>query len=101
MNFEKIDDEHERAKVFGGWLVKTYTDVHHLDNGISAGGEGWDWRVAMAFVPDPDHEWNVCKGIDLGDGNFSGCDSSAGDCPECGKQVYNKTSYAAQSVRIM
>lgn len=26
-----------------------------------------------------------CKGIDLGDGNFSGCDQSAGDCPECGK----------------
>jgi hypothetical protein len=26
-----------------------------------------------------------CEGIDLGDGNFSGCDQSAGDCPECGK----------------
>lgn len=26
-----------------------------------------------------------CKGIDLGDGNFSGCDQSAGDCPSCGK----------------
>lgn len=26
-----------------------------------------------------------CKGIDLGDGNFSGCDQSAGDCPTCGK----------------
>ena len=26
-----------------------------------------------------------CKGIDLGDGNFSGCNASDGDCPECGK----------------
>ena len=26
-----------------------------------------------------------CQGIDLGDGNFSGCDQSAGDCPTCGK----------------
>lgn len=27
----------------------------------------------------------VCRGIELGDGNFSGCDQSAGDCPSCGK----------------
>lgn len=26
-----------------------------------------------------------CKGIEIGDGNFSGCDQSAGDCPTCGK----------------
>lgn len=26
-----------------------------------------------------------CQGIELGDGNFSGCDQSAGDCPTCGK----------------
>ena len=26
-----------------------------------------------------------CPGIDLGDGNFSGCDQSVGDCPTCGK----------------
>ena len=26
-----------------------------------------------------------CKGIDLGDGDFSGCDASGGDCPTCGK----------------
>ncbi len=37
--------------------------------------------------------WNVgfvkqskigCKGIDLGDGNFSGCTQTDGDCPVCG-----------------
>tara|TARA_R110000744_G_scaffold378557_1_gene494873 strand:+ start:527 stop:823 length:297 start_codon:yes stop_codon:yes gene_type:complete len=30
-------------------------------------------------------ESTVCKGIAIGDSNFSGCDASAGDCPECGK----------------
>ena len=32
-------------------------------------------------------EWikKSCPGIDLGDGNFSGCDQSGGDCPTCGK----------------
>ena len=25
----------------------------------------------------------ACKGIELGDGNFSGCDQSSGDCPAC------------------
>jgi hypothetical protein len=26
-----------------------------------------------------------CQGIEIGDGNFSGCDQSQGDCPSCGK----------------
>jgi hypothetical protein len=26
-----------------------------------------------------------CKGIDLSNGEFSGCDGSGGDCPSCGK----------------
>lgn len=64
--FENIDNEHERAKVLGGWLVKANTSVYHLYNGVSEGGEGWDWRVAMTFVPDPDHEWSLCKDEDAG-----------------------------------
>jgi hypothetical protein len=85
MDFEQIDDTHQRAKVFGGWIVKAFEGVYHTENGFSSGGDGWDWRVSMAFVPDPNYEWSICKGIDLGGGNFSGCDASAGDCPECGK----------------
>lgn len=27
----------------------------------------------------------LCRGIALGDGDFSGCDQSAGDCPACGE----------------
>lgn len=60
MNWEQIDAYHERAKVFGGWLVKAYTDVEHIiqDQGMH---RGWDFRVAMTFVPDPRHEWVVEK----------------------------------------
>jgi hypothetical protein len=28
-----------------------------------------------------------CRGIVLGDGNFSGCDGSSGDCPSCGDKT--------------
>ena len=55
--WEKIDDYHVRAKVFGGWLVKSFESVHHWVNGQFHWGR--DWRVAMAFVPDPNHEWNI------------------------------------------
>lgn len=36
----------ERAKVIGGWLVRSY----EYDNGIA---------YAMCFVPDVDHEWEI------------------------------------------
>lgn len=31
------------------------------------------------------HGGPPCPGIDLGDGNFSGCDQSGGDCLVCGR----------------
>jgi len=61
MEWEIIDDWHLRAMVHGGWLVKTLEPVHHQENGIGGSGDGWDWRVAMAFVPDPEHEWGIHK----------------------------------------
>ena len=47
-----------RAKIPGGWLVKVVEDVIH-DQGEYGRGMvgGWDWRVALTFVPDPKHEW--------------------------------------------
>jgi hypothetical protein len=58
LDFEQIDSHHQRAKVPGGWLVKAFENVSHslLDGGMS---DGWDWRVAMAFVPDPNYEWDI------------------------------------------
>ena len=56
MDWEQIDAYHQRAMVFGGWLVKAFEDVIHNreDHGMVG---GWDYRITMAFVPDPDHEW--------------------------------------------
>ena len=60
MNWEEIDEEHFRAAVPGGWLVKTYTEVCHDQSHHGHGMQGgWDWRVAMAFVPDPGYEWVI------------------------------------------
>ena len=57
MEFDFIDDHHQRAKVFGGWLVKSVDPVAHImDGGVV---DGWDWRTAMCFVPDPKHEWEI------------------------------------------
>lgn len=60
MKWEQIDAYHQRAEVFGGWLVKCVEDVIHFtpDIGIQ---HGHDWRVAMTFVPDPAHEWVISK----------------------------------------
>ena len=56
--WEDIDNYHTRAKVFGGWIVKASESVTHdtRDNGMQS---GWDWRIAMVFVPDPKHEWKL------------------------------------------
>lgn len=55
-DWEQIDQSHQRVKVFGGWLVKAYEDVVH-NTDYHGRVPGWDWRVAMTFVPDPKHEW--------------------------------------------
>jgi len=60
MKWEQIDDYHVRAKIPGGWLVKAFEGVCH--NMISDGRgmmDGYDFRVAMCFVPDPKHEWAI------------------------------------------
>lgn len=55
--FEQIDNSTTRAKVYGGWLVKTYEDV--MTNFDNRKDTGYEWRVAMAFVPDAKHEWEI------------------------------------------
>ncbi len=56
--FEDIDNYHRRAKVPGGWLVKVSEPVVH-DSRQQGMVSGWDWRVAMTFIPDPKHEWII------------------------------------------
>jgi hypothetical protein len=58
MEWEQISDYEQRAMVPGGWLVKSFTDVIHKTDDMGY-QPGWDYRIAMAFVPDPDHEWII------------------------------------------
>lgn len=58
MEWEQIDAYHQRTKVFGGWLVKSYEDVVHYDKDVGI-LNGYSFTASMAFVPDPKHEWEV------------------------------------------
>ena len=59
--WELIGDCTQRAAVFGGWLVKEVEPVYE-DLGQDRGfHNGYNLRPAMAFVPDPDHEWDFTK----------------------------------------
>jgi hypothetical protein len=58
--FEKIDAEHFRTKVPGGWIVKAYERVVH-NSDINGMIDGWDWRIAMVFIPDQFHKWTIDK----------------------------------------
>ena len=49
MNFEYIDDFRVRAKVFGGWIVETILRNTNQE----------ELSVAICFVPDPNHEWEL------------------------------------------
>jgi hypothetical protein len=50
MNWEAIDNYTSRAKVKGGWLVKSYDFL---------GSDTEQPVVSMAFVPDPMHGWTL------------------------------------------
>lgn len=39
--WEKFDENTERAKVLGGWIVYA----------------SWGYSGGMTFIPDPKHEW--------------------------------------------
>lgn len=59
LEWEQIDDGHKRAKVPGGYLVKSYEEVCSPIHGQDAKPEfGYEWRVSMCFVPiDPRTGW--------------------------------------------
>ena len=60
MEWEKIDNYHQRAKIFGGWIVKVYEDALHYRQDYGFVGVG-DFRIAICFVPDPEYKWEVPK----------------------------------------
>lgn len=62
LKWEQIEDSHGkgvswRARVFGGWLVKTTDDVHIKMHEDMTHQTGYEWRTSMCFVPDPNYLW--------------------------------------------
>jgi len=56
LTWERIEMETERAEICGGWLVRTFSEATHFlaDGRVQS---GYDWHVALTFVPDPSHKW--------------------------------------------
>lgn len=46
----------ERARVFGGWLVK---DRYFLRDITSPAQHAPSMSQTMVFIPDPHHEWKI------------------------------------------
>jgi hypothetical protein len=96
MKFEQIDNFHQRAKVYGGWIVKAFENVTH-ETDHEGMASGWDFRVAMCFVPDQDHEWaieiekgkvvnqDVISKKDCLHKNWDALNQPA--CPDCGEDI--------------
>ena len=59
LEWEDIDEYHRRARIFNGWLVKVIEDVHVSLHEDMRPQSGYEWRVAMCFVPDPYHSWEL------------------------------------------
>ena len=59
MEFERIDNCNQRARVFGGWIVLTSEYVYHTEREFNQAGSEWDSRISTCFVPDANHEWKL------------------------------------------
>lgn len=58
--WEQVDHDIQRARIPMGWLVREYQDVLHFnvfDHEHTT--DGYDWRVTLTFVPDPNNEWKL------------------------------------------
>ena len=51
-------DNMYRAKVPGGWLVKSLMDIIIVRE-YGNMQQGYDWRAALVFIPDPLHTWGT------------------------------------------
>lgn len=48
----------ERTRTPTGWLVRVINECAHLGvNQNEYVSTGYDWRVSITFVPDPDGVW--------------------------------------------
>ena len=57
------DASFSRLRVPSGWLVREILECAHIGNDKNEYiTTGYDWRVALAFVPDPDGVWLAAPG---------------------------------------
>ena len=49
--WEKLDEFNWRAKVIGGWLIKTRMFIE--------GKRGVVMSESMVFIPDSEHQWGI------------------------------------------
>lgn len=66
LTWEQVPQDHSgelmRVKVPGGWLIKEYQNVQtSVNTGMPQNElkEGYEWRVAMCFMPDPEYKWEL------------------------------------------
>lgn len=59
--WEDIGDNTGRAKVFGGWIVRSLTDVLITMDEYIGPAPGYEYRESICFVPDINHEWDHDK----------------------------------------
>lgn len=58
LEWEGVNVDTSRLKVFGGWVLRVVDDVAH--NIPEPGRQiGWNWRSHICFIPDPKHEWRL------------------------------------------
>jgi len=67
LDWEDIDDFHQRAKVPGGWLVKVHQDVYVSLHEDMRPTDGYAWQTSMTFVPDLTHSWGEEEIMQPGD----------------------------------
>lgn len=57
--WEKIDPYHQRAKVPGGWALKSIEDVYTKMYDDTRPLPGCEYRSSICFIPDTNHEWEI------------------------------------------
>jgi hypothetical protein len=59
LEWEAIDDNIVRARIFGGWLVRIVNDVYTLrgNDQWDSASTGYEFRESITFVPDIQGYW--------------------------------------------
>lgn len=58
--WEKVNDNTKRLKVFRGWIIKV-EEIVYKNNGYNI-DDGIERRdISTTFISDPKHEWKISK----------------------------------------